>query len=118
MPYRPRRACAFPGCARLAEREQYCAEHQRTADRNYNHFERDPASNKRYGRSWKRIRDRYIRLHPLCEECLRGQRLTAAEEVHHILPLAKGGGNEPDNLMALCKPCHSRITVLNGDRWD
>ncbi len=117
MPYKPKRPCAYPGCGQLAVREQYCAVHQKTVDKHYNQFERDPVSNKRYGRSWKRIRDRYIRLHPLCEECQRENKLTAAEEVHHILPLAKGGGNEAENLMALCKPCHSRITVLSGDRW-
>ena len=117
MPYKPKRPCAFPGCGRLAEREQFCAEHRQTTNRQYNRFERDPVSNKRYGRAWKRIRDRYIRLHPLCEECRRENRLTAAEEVHHIFPLSKGGGNEAGTLMALCKPCHSRITVQSGDRW-
>ena len=83
----------------------------------YNQYERDPASNKRYGRAWKRIRDRYIKAHPLCEECQKQGKLTPAEEVHHILPLSKGGGNEKSNLMALCKSCHSRITAESGDRW-
>lgn len=27
-------------------------------------------------------------------------------EVHHIIPLSKGGGNEPENLITLCKRCH------------
>ncbi len=78
---------------------------------------RDPKTNNRYGRSWKRIRDRYIKAHPLCEECQKQGKLTPAEEVHHILPLSKGGGNEKSNLMALCKSCHSRITAESGDRW-
>ena len=60
MPYKPKRPCAYPSCGRLAEREQYCAEHQKVVDKQYNQYERDPKSNKRYGRSWKRIRDRYI----------------------------------------------------------
>jgi 5-methylcytosine-specific restriction protein A len=34
--------------------------------------------------------------------------LTRAEEVHHIKPLAQGGTHDDENLMALCKPCHSR----------
>lgn len=117
MPYKPKRPCAYPGCGRLAEREQYCAEHQKVVDKQYNLYQRDPKSNKRYGRSWKRIRDRYIKAHPLCEECNKNGRIVAAEEVHHILPLSKGGGNETSNLMALCKPCHSRITAESGDRW-
>jgi 5-methylcytosine-specific restriction protein A len=37
--------------------------------------------------------------------------LTAAEEVHHVLPLANGGTNDEGNLMALCKSCHSSITI-------
>jgi len=87
-------------------------------NKQYNQFERDPLSNKRYGRSWKRIRDRFIKAHPLCEECRKQGRLTPAEEVHHILPLSKGGTNEMGNLLSLCKPCHSRITVEMGDRWN
>ncbi|EHL65438.1 HNH endonuclease [Cloacibacillus evryensis] len=117
MPYSPKRPCAFPGCGRLALRGQYCAEHQKTINQQYNKYDRAPGSNKRYGRSWKRIRDRFIMAHPLCEECRKQGRLTAAEEVHHILPLSKGGSNAQANLMALCKSCHSRITVEMGDRW-
>ena len=117
MPMKPKRPCAYPGCGRLAVREQYCAEHQSVMDKHYNHYQRDPASNKRYGRSWKRIRDRYIRAHPLCEECKKQGRLTPAEEVHHVLPLSHGGKNAEENLMSLCHSCHSRITAEMGDRW-
>ena len=43
--------------------------------------------------------------------------LTPAQEVHHILPLSRGGTHDDSNLMALCKPCHSEITARDGDRW-
>ena len=117
MAYNSKLTCANPGCGRLADVEQYCAERLKVVANQYNQYERDPASYKRYGRAWKRIRDRYIKSHPLCEECEKQGRLTPAEEVHHIRPLSKGGGNEKSNLMALCKSCHSRITVESGDRW-
>lgn len=117
MPYKPKRPCAYSSCGRLADSGEYCAEHKKVVTKHYNQYQRDPDSNKRYGRSWKRIRDRYIKAHPLCEECDRNGRIQAAEEVHHILPLSKGGGNEKSNLMALCKSCHSRITAEGGDRW-
>jgi len=29
-------------------------------------------------------------------------------EVHHIIPKAKGGSDDPDNLITLCWPCHMR----------
>lgn len=116
MPKKPKRPCQHPNCPKLTD-GLYCAEHQRQAMRHYNRFQRDPDSNKRYGRPWKRIRDRYIKSHPLCEECQKQDRLTPAEEVHHILPLSKGGSHETSNLMALCKSCHSRTTAESGDRW-
>lgn len=116
MPRKPKRPCSYPGCPNLTD-DRYCESHKSLVDRNYNKYQRDPNSNKRYGRSWKRIRDRYIKAHPLCEECEKYGRLTTAEEVHHILPLSKGGGNEPENLMSLCKSCHSRITAESGDQW-
>ena len=116
MPKKPKRPCSYPGCPELTD-DIYCESHKSLINRNYNKYERDSASNKRYGRAWKRIRDRYIKAHPLCEECKKHGRLMPAEEVHHILPLSKGGGNESSNLMSLCKSCHSRITAESGDRW-
>jgi 5-methylcytosine-specific restriction protein A len=116
MPKKPQRACQHPGCPKLTD-SLYCAEHQQQATRHYNRFQRDPESNKCYGRAWKRIRDRYIKAHPLCEQCEKDGLLAPAEEVHHILPLSHGGTNNTSNLMALCKPCHSRITAESGDRW-
>ena len=39
------------------------------------------------------------------------------EEIHHKLPLSKGGTHDRENLVALCKECHARIHAKNGDRW-
>lgn len=72
---------------------------------------------KRYGTHWKRIRNRYIRLHPLCEQCQKDGKLTPAGEVHHIVPLSMGGNHDEENLMALCTSCHSTITAKEGRRW-
>ena len=32
---------------------------------------------------------------------------TSDLEVHHIVPRAEGGTNDPDNLVTLCANCHS-----------
>ncbi len=61
MPYKPKRPCAWPGCGRLVEKEQYCVEHVKVVNRHYNKYVRAPDTGKRYGRAWKRVRDRYIK---------------------------------------------------------
>ena len=72
MPSKPKRPCRMTGCPNLADDgELYCSAHKQTAAYEYNHYRRDPETKKRYGRAWKRIRDRHIREHPLCEECLK-----------------------------------------------
>jgi 5-methylcytosine-specific restriction protein A len=85
------------------------------AERHYTRYGRDPDTNKRYGRAWKKVRARFLSQHPLCEQCKKAGRLTPAEEVHHVLPLADGGTNDESNLMALCKSCHSKITAASGN---
>ena len=100
MPYKPKRPCSYPGCSRLVS-GRYCEEHQKIITAHYNKHERDPASKRRYGRAWRKIRDRYLAEHPLCEKCREAGRLTNAEEVHHIKPLSKGGTHAENNLMAL-----------------
>lgn len=117
MPRKPKRPCSYPSCPKLTD-GHYCAEHQRLVDSQYNKYGRDPATRKRYGRHWQMMRDRYLAEHPLCEQCQKDGKLTRAEEVHHIKPLSKGGTNDFMNLMALCTPCHSEITALEGGRWE
>ena len=115
MPRMPKHPCGFPGCPNLTD-GRFCEEHAKQENRRYERYQRDPATKRRYGRTWQRIRDRYAATHPFCEECYKRGVLTPTEEIHHIVPLSHGGTHAEDNLMALCKPCHSRITVEMGDR--
>jgi len=112
MPSKPRKICSYPGCPNITT-SQYCEIHTRKANQDYNkqRLERDPDFYKRYGRRWHEIRDLYISKHPLCERCERAGYLVPAEEVHHIRPLADGGDNSDENLMSVCKSCHSSITM-------
>lgn len=116
MPRKPKRPCSHPGCPELTD-HRFCEVHAKQEAARYEKYDRDPATRRRYGRAWKRIRDRYIAANPLCEECKKNNRLTPATEVHHILPLSRGGTHAVDNLMSLCTPCHSAITARDGDRW-
>jgi 5-methylcytosine-specific restriction protein A len=89
------RVCAQPGCPTLTP-TGYCPTHTRTpwtgSDRR-----------KRLPKNWERIR-RYIlhRDNHTCRHC--GH---PANQVDHITP---GDNHNPDNLQALCGPCHNRKT--------
>jgi 5-methylcytosine-specific restriction protein A len=105
------------GCPNFADDgELYCSAHKKAADYEYNHYRRDPETKKRYGRAWKRIRDRHIREHPLCDGCLKEGRLTPVQKVHRILPVSKGGTHAKDNLMSPCQSCHTKVHHDLGDR--
>lgn len=117
MPHKPPKSCAHPGCPNLTY-GRYCEVHQKEADRNYDRYQRNPEHKERYhSKGWKAIRRMQLVRQPLCEMCLAQGRYTRASLVHHIRPLEEGGGNEADNLMSLCAPCHSRWHAEHGDRW-
>jgi len=115
MPRKPKQPCAYPGCPRLSD-ERYCEEHRKLMAKQYSRYKRSPDSNKKYGRSWREVRERYVAAHPLCERCLQDGRLTPVEEVHHIKPVSQGGTNDASNLMSLCQSCHTKIHFEMGDR--
>mgnify|MGYP000944897793 CR=1 FL=1 len=116
MPYKAMKPCGYPGCPKLTP-AQFCEEHAKAEARRYNRYERDPASKKRYGYQWQKVRARFLAAHPLCAECLANGITTPASEVHHILPLSRGGTHDEENLMPVCKSCHSGISARDGDRW-
>lgn len=116
MPTKPKRPCSHPGCPKLTN-GRFCEEHAKEESKRYEKYDRDPAVRRRYGRAWKRIRDRYAAAHPLCELCQKNGKLIPTEEIHHMTPLSEGGTHNEENLIALCKPCHARLHAGRGDRW-
>lgn len=68
-------------------------------------FHKKSSSNQKYGRAWKRIRDKYAKEHPVCEICG-----APTEEIHHIIAVDLIGANHSrDNLLAVCHECHAAI---------
>lgn len=65
-----------------------------------------------YGAAWDRLRKRIlIRDKHLCQSCLANGRVTPAQAVDHIRAKAHGGTDDPDNLRAICDPCHKAKTA-------
>ena len=55
------------------------------------------------GAAWERLRRVILdRDQWRCTRCARPGKL----EVHHVRPVAQGGGDTPDNLRTLCVDCH------------
>lgn len=112
MPRKAKRACRYPGCSKVTESASgYCYEHECEQRKHYDRYIRSATHNERYGSTWRRLRGQYIKEHPLCEECKQRGKYTLATEVHHKKALSAGGTNAEENLMSLCKKCHSRITL-------
>ena len=116
MPKKPKHPCSYPGCPELTH-ERYCDKHNKQRNKEYERYGRKYKKHERYGSSWKKIRDKYAASHPYCEECFINGVMVPMEHVHHVIPLEEGGTNDFDNLMSLCKSCHSKIHAKRGDRW-
>jgi len=89
MPTKPKRPCSYPGCPNLTD-DRFCETHAKTEAKRYEKYDRDPSAKKRYNSTWRRLRNNYIKAHPLCEHCLKENKYIPAQEVHHVLPLAEG----------------------------
>ena len=72
----------------------------------------DPAFPKPY-----RYRDsanitRYKRAHPVCQAC----RKARTEDAHHLRSKSNFGGDEDENLIALCRRCHKAWADVDQTR--
>lgn len=91
----------------------HCGPVRRQRDAAYN-AKRPSSAAQGYGRTWQRVRAAFLAAHPLCADCEKIGRVTPATEVHHVVPVRDGGSASEDNLLALCKSCHSRRTARQG----
>lgn len=64
----------------------------------------------RYGPGWKNRRAEIRRRDKVCRACGKTpEQNGSALHVHHLVPFRYGGTNRPENLVALCDPCHHAI---------
>lgn len=75
---------------------------------------RGTSAERGYGHRWRKIREHILQRDPWCVECIKVGVVIPAVDVHHINARAKGGTDDPSNLIGLCHECHSRITASGG----
>jgi len=118
-PFAPKHPCTYPGCSTLvASRSSRCEKHL-AQERNVEESRRGSANSRGYGSRWRAERKRFLELNPLCVECHRMRRLTAATVVDHIVP-HKGDPAlfwNQSNWQVLCRRCHNRKTAVSDGRW-
>ena len=117
MPKKPKRPCSHAGCANLTD-GRYCPEHTKMETKRYDKYKRDPEHNKRYGRSWKKIRAAFLIANPLCGICEQEGKLVPATTVHHKQKLTEGGTHDHKNLQSICASCHSRLHAKENGGWN
>ena len=107
MAQAPLKGCTYAGCRQLVRDASYCDQHKRADPRSR------PGDPFYSSRRWRGLRLRKLAIAPLCEDCLKINKTTAATEVHHVAKRQ----DHPElaytlaNLESLCKACHSRRTV-------
>lgn len=114
VPKRPPRIC--PRCRALATD---MSAHVQEAHGGYQSTPRPSAARRGYDKTWRRIRAAKLARDPWCEDPYRlHDGLVLAREVDHIIPRARGGTNEDENLQSLCRTCHQRKTnTEDGGGW-
>lgn len=55
---------------------------------------------------WEARRKQFIENNPFCEECFSDINDNTILQVHHKIPIFKGGSHKSENLKVLCKSCH------------
>lgn len=58
----------------------------------------------------KKLRKEVVRKDGACEVC--GYSFSPVLQIHHIVPIALGGGNSKDNIACLCPNCHKEIHYI------
>ncbi|MGJ3559618.1 HNH endonuclease [Streptomyces sp. INA 01156] len=94
--------CLETGCLSKTVRDGRCGTHQLRKS-----WSRTSARNSSRPRDWAKRRTRTLaRDRFTCRQCGAREHL----EVDHIVPVARGGSWELENLWVLCRSCHRRKT--------
>ncbi len=108
----PKKLCRMGGCKELAiDGQFYCAKHAHKKNERHR-YEHEQLY---HSVKWRNIRAAHLRNEPLCRQCAKEGRITAANVVDHIV---EHEGNlqlfyDSNNYQSLCYSCHNRKTMTS-----
>lgn len=118
MPLSAKRVCRAVGCSRLASADycEACVAAGVAASAARARQARPSSAARGYGARWQKVRDHFLRAHPLCVDPFREHAggPVAAQVVDHRIPHR---GDQAlfwnaENWQPLCKRCHDRKTAV------
>ena len=111
MPYASPHLCNQPGCNKLTHK-RFCDGHTRSY-RALQDKKRGTAHQRGYGGRWRKVREAHLKENPLCVECSKQNKVTAAIIVDHIVPHKMNYELmwDPNNHQSLCKYHHDKKTA-------
>ncbi|HZK89764.1 MAG TPA: HNH endonuclease signature motif containing protein [Stellaceae bacterium] len=82
-------------------------------------IQRGSAASRGYDRAWTKVRNAFIKAHPLCQHCEAKGLVVAASEVDHVIPIPVDPSRrlDPTNLSAICRSCHRAKTAADQRQW-
>lgn len=121
MPIKPKKACQFPGCPKLADK-RYCPEHIEHARRERKKDTRPGSSDRGYDWQWAKYARAFVKRNPFCKLC--GAPSVVCD---HIVPLRIMGKNTYDDrdYQALCVSCNTlkgknedKTEIIRGEDYE
>lgn len=113
--------CNSYGCRELTKlKEKYCDKHKVIELENIKRWRKsydEKRQDDKYKKFYKSSRWKFLRSHVLkrdnyvCQECIKENKLTVCNTVHHIVSIKEDFSKalDEDNLITLCHECHNKI---------
>jgi 5-methylcytosine-specific restriction enzyme A len=118
MPYAAHRFCGYAGCHKYAlPGGYYCEDHRQATAHEYRRDRTDVGEQAFYrSAQWSAVRRHYLDGHPLCEQCEKEGKVTAATMVHHKVSVRQDMtlALVESNLESLCTACHAALHPEKG----
>lgn len=113
MPGAAAAICKHPGCNTITTaKDRRCVKHPAPAGA----WGASATKRTVVGRHLTNARRALFKEQPICVECERKGFVRLATIRDHIIPVAEGGSDTPDNTQALCKVCHDSKSKAEAAR--
>lgn len=111
-----RGVCAAAGCKNIAVNKSRCELHQHKIQPKTAQATRSSTTVNDHiyqSTKWRKLRDRKFKQNPICEHCIKYNKITPTDVIDHIIPILddESLAYVYNNLQGLCNRCHNTKTA-------